>query len=47
MESGYADETADEVKRQESQLEIINLHLGTNLGALLEYEPQSAVMDTV
>ncbi len=43
MENGYSDGVTVEKQREESQLAIVNLHLGTNL----EYRPQPAVMDTV
>lgn len=47
MEDGIADEGMDYQKKLENQLEIISLHLGTNLGVMLEYLPQPMVMDTV
>lgn len=43
MDDNQLDRIADEIKRQAYQLEIINLHFGTNL----QYRPNPAVMDTV
>jgi len=47
MENEHVDKVTDEEMKQETQLEMVNLHLGTNLGAMLQYRPQPAVMDTV
>lgn len=43
MENGYADDVINDKKRQDALVELVNLHLG----AIVEYRPSPAVMDTV
>lgn len=47
MENGSIDEAADLMKKQAKQLEQIEMHIGVNLGTLLQYRPAPALMDTV